>query len=308
MGQTASDLLILFSRYYFALLLVVLLVGLAQRALRDLRRGEQVPVVAGHLLVLSPGEGKTVLKPGQRFVLGADCTIGRDTRCDIRLNDDSVRNNHAQIYQQARHLMLADVGGDWGTFLNGEQVEQRVELYHGDVLQLGRVLMRVLRTDRMLRPQPEEDEEDEDLQEELDEQTCTLQPEKAMPAAGLTYESKQALEADTDQDEYLPQEDGEDEAQYVDDETQYEDEAAQAADQPDQDEDEDEMQPDLEEAVQDEQTDDDEADEDDLSDQEHDRLLQELEMMRRRQSELEQALLQRKRRASSKGNRQGDQL
>lgn len=307
MGQTASDLLILFSRYYFALLLVVLLVGLAQRALRDLRRGEQVPVVAGHLLVLSPGEGKTVLKPGQRFVLGADCTIGRDTRCDIRLNDDSVRNNHAQIYQQARHLMLADVGGDWGTFLNGEQVEQRVELYHGDVLQLGRVLMRVLRTDRMLRPQPEEDEEDEALQEELDEQTCTLQPEKAMPAAGLAHESKQALAADTDQDEYLPREDGEGEAQYADDEPQYDD-AAQKADQPYQDEDEDETQPDLEEAVQDEQTDDDEADEDDLSDQEHDRLLQELEMMRRRQSELEQALLQRKRRASSKGNRQGDQL
>lgn len=298
MEQAASDLLMLFSRYYFTLLMLVILVGLAQRALRDLRRGDQVPVVAGQLLVLSPGEGKTALKPGQRFTLGADCTLGRDGRCDIRLNDDSVRSRHAQVYLQAQRLMLADVGGEWGTFLNGRQVEEsRLELYHGDVLQLGRVLMRVLRTDRLTRPQPDEDEP-----EELEEPEDPQELEEPQNPGGLVgaHSSMAQDEPDADDDEDDDAASSfEDDADMAQDDPYQSDDGRQAGslgaghplddggDADDQDGPDDPA--------------DDEAGLPD--DDEQQRLLQELELMRRRQQELEQLLRRRKGQEPSKGDR-----
>ncbi len=55
--------------------------------------------------------------------------LGRDTACDIVINDGSISTEHAhftlEFEGEDRFVMVSDVGSSNGTFLNGERLEER---------------------------------------------------------------------------------------------------------------------------------------------------------------------------------------
>ncbi len=63
-------------------------------------------------------------------------TVGRGLDNDIILEDTRVSRHHAQLRYRGRRFWVADVGSTNGTFVNGEQVEER-SLRDGDVISLG---------------------------------------------------------------------------------------------------------------------------------------------------------------------------
>lgn len=79
---------------------------------------------------------------GQHFVLrGNQCTIGRDSSNQIRLNDSEVSRQHAIISRVSEtDYELRDSGSSNGSYVNSRQV-QSVILRTGDRIQLGRTLM-----------------------------------------------------------------------------------------------------------------------------------------------------------------------
>ena len=86
---------------------------------------------AAYLVVLS---GSSV---GEMFRVDKDrVVIGRGDKVDLRLIDEGISREHAQILKEGNQLLLEDLGSTNGTFCNGEKV-QRHPLAEGDKILLG---------------------------------------------------------------------------------------------------------------------------------------------------------------------------
>jgi hypothetical protein len=82
---------------------------------------------------------------GRRLDLDEDNAIGRDTRCQITLNDDYVSRQHARVKLESGQFVIYDIGSSTGTFVNGRQV-QRLMLYDGAEIRLGNTTMEFKKT------------------------------------------------------------------------------------------------------------------------------------------------------------------
>jgi hypothetical protein len=76
--------------------------------------------------------------------LGGDVThIGRGLAADLHLDEDSVSRRHAILVHRRSGSRILDDRSSNGTFVNGRRVTQ-ADLRNGDVLVLGRVVLRYL--------------------------------------------------------------------------------------------------------------------------------------------------------------------
>jgi pSer/pThr/pTyr-binding forkhead associated (FHA) protein len=76
--------------------------------------------------------------------LGPDALhIGRGLNADLRLDDNSVSRRHAILVARGSSARLLDDRSCNGTFVNGRRVQQ-AELQNGDVIMIGRVLLRYI--------------------------------------------------------------------------------------------------------------------------------------------------------------------
>ena len=69
--------------------------------------------------------------------------IGRGLAADLRLDDDSVSRRHAILLDRTSGVRILDDRSSNGTFVNGRRTME-AELRDGDVLVLGRIILRYL--------------------------------------------------------------------------------------------------------------------------------------------------------------------
>lgn len=83
-------------------------------------------------------------EPPRAFDLhtGEFVLVGRGEHCDIRLDDPSVSRVHCRVLARDGSVMLTDAGSRWGTFVNGERVEE-AELRSGDRVRVGETVLTV---------------------------------------------------------------------------------------------------------------------------------------------------------------------
>jgi pSer/pThr/pTyr-binding forkhead associated (FHA) protein len=85
--------------------------------------------------------------PGQQALLVAldhgVTHIGRGLHADLRLDENSVSRRHAILVNRQASVRLLDDRSSNGTYVNGLRITQ-TELRSGDVLVLGRVVLRYL--------------------------------------------------------------------------------------------------------------------------------------------------------------------
>jgi pSer/pThr/pTyr-binding forkhead associated (FHA) protein len=78
------------------------------------------------------------------IALGGGVThIGRGLAAELRLDDNSVSRRHAILVHDRTRTRILDDRSSNGTYVNGRRIEQ-ADLNSGDVLLLGRVLLRYL--------------------------------------------------------------------------------------------------------------------------------------------------------------------
>jgi hypothetical protein len=120
-------------------LCIGLMIGLAQVILKE----AWIRVEAG-------------FRPGRELILSrAETTIGRGEQCDIGLfGDAEVEKLHARIVHQKGRYLLEDADTPSGTYLNGIAVTRPTPLRAGDVIELGRCVLRF--GERQKRPADEE--------------------------------------------------------------------------------------------------------------------------------------------------------
>ena len=74
----------------------------------------------------------------ERFPIAKErVTIGRSRESDIFLPDQWLSRHHAEIRREGDGFFVVDLGSKNGTLLNGDQVQSRQRLHHGDVITLG---------------------------------------------------------------------------------------------------------------------------------------------------------------------------
>jgi pSer/pThr/pTyr-binding forkhead associated (FHA) protein len=94
----------------------------------------QIPIVKGAaawLVVRSEGEPSGIIE-----LIGGPKMIGRDTECEIHLDDSSVSAFHALIQGDLGSYSLMDLGSRTGTSVNG-QLETGVVLKFGSKISMG---------------------------------------------------------------------------------------------------------------------------------------------------------------------------
>src|SRR5262245_17689494 len=67
---------------------------------------------------------------------GTRMVMGRGDKVDIRLFDEGISREHAQLVQEGDRVFLEDMGSTNGTFCNGARVT-RQELAGGDKILIG---------------------------------------------------------------------------------------------------------------------------------------------------------------------------
>lgn len=86
------------------------------------------------------------LKDGQNI-------IGRATANEIRLDDQSVSRQHAEVTHTPSGWMVKDLGSKNGTMVNGKPIAESVVIGHKDIVKTGIYQLRLI-----LQPTPEEEE------------------------------------------------------------------------------------------------------------------------------------------------------
>ena len=85
------------------------------------------------------GTGETLLIP-----IGSEVMhIGRGLSADLHLDEKSVSRRHAMLVPRPTGARLLDDRSSNGTFVNGRRIVQ-ADLHNGDVVLLGRVVLRYL--------------------------------------------------------------------------------------------------------------------------------------------------------------------
>lgn len=76
-------------------------------------------------------------KMQEYYILQGVVTIGRSSKCTIPIKDQFVSKVHLKITEEKGSFFLEDLDSANGTFLNGEEVHDIIELQNGDKIGVG---------------------------------------------------------------------------------------------------------------------------------------------------------------------------
>ncbi len=139
MRSDIYSLLVSGMRYFFIAAIVYILFRIVYHSVceyNELRRVKNwlEKGYARHIEFLPPFDNNE-----EGYILVKNNIIGRGKKCDICIEDGSIRRKHAKIYEKGGFVYLKRYGRA-KILINGEQMEHRVEeLAEGDLVQLGNV-------------------------------------------------------------------------------------------------------------------------------------------------------------------------
>jgi pSer/pThr/pTyr-binding forkhead associated (FHA) protein len=94
------------------------------------------------LIMIDPAESSVQIDT--KFPLGQVAIVGRSSSSTIPIDDAFVSSQHARIEIDGDEWRIHDLNSTNGTFVNGEQIRGIGDITEGDVVQFGRVTMRLV--------------------------------------------------------------------------------------------------------------------------------------------------------------------
>ncbi|HZS41855.1 MAG TPA: GGDEF domain-containing protein, partial [Polyangia bacterium] len=84
------------------------------------------------------------LELGRKYNLEtANVIIGRSSKSEIQIDQESVSRNHAKIINTGKSIILRDLGSTNGTYVNDQLIDEYV-LRDGDFIKIGRTIFKFL--------------------------------------------------------------------------------------------------------------------------------------------------------------------
>jgi hypothetical protein len=137
----------IFLLYFFLYQLVrvttrelIALAGTMPEAQQGRRAVGQLP---DRLVLLDPGD--SLLLPGTAFSLQPISLVGRHPDCTVALDEPFISTEHAELTLRQGRWWLRDLDSTNGTFVNGKEVRGTSPVGAEDVVQFGRVKLRLVR-------------------------------------------------------------------------------------------------------------------------------------------------------------------
>ncbi|MEW5743322.1 MAG: GGDEF domain-containing protein [Myxococcota bacterium] len=81
---------------------------------------------------------------GKKYDLDDELVIGRSSKCDVQVDQDSVSRNHARVHVESSKIAVKDLGSTNGTFVNDEQITGDHPLRNGDLIKIGRTIFKFI--------------------------------------------------------------------------------------------------------------------------------------------------------------------
>ncbi|MCX6508026.1 MAG: FHA domain-containing protein [Actinobacteria bacterium] len=82
---------------------------------------------------------------GECIEVANPVVLGRGAPSDIVLDDTFLSTQHARFSTDGGDLFIEDLGSRNGSYINAEPVIHRTQLLKGDVIQIGNVILEVVR-------------------------------------------------------------------------------------------------------------------------------------------------------------------
>lgn len=77
-------------------------------------------------------------------LIKATVVIGRSSKCDLQIDQESVSRNHARISSNDGKVSVEDLESTNGTYVNDEVVAGKVQLRNGDLIKVGRTIFKFI--------------------------------------------------------------------------------------------------------------------------------------------------------------------
>ncbi len=112
-------------------------------------RGDRPPAARGTgeaciVIIYGPDLGRRIPLEGSKF------EIGRSSKCDLALDQDSVSRHHARIERdRVGGYRVADLGSTNGTYVNDAAIDGDVLLADGDRIKIGRSILKFMEGDNI---------------------------------------------------------------------------------------------------------------------------------------------------------------
>jgi pSer/pThr/pTyr-binding forkhead associated (FHA) protein len=71
------------------------------------------------------------------------CVIGRSSTADVHIANDDVSRQHALLWREAGAVWLVDLDSSNGTLVNGQPIDDVIDLIDGDSLTFGGITYRL---------------------------------------------------------------------------------------------------------------------------------------------------------------------
>mgnify|MGYP001765262258 CR=1 FL=1 len=82
---------------------------------------------------------------GRKYdLVSSPVVIGRSSKADIQVDQDSVSRNHAKLTLDGGRLTIEDLGSTNGTIVNDEHIEGPARLRNGDFIKIGRTIFKFI--------------------------------------------------------------------------------------------------------------------------------------------------------------------
>jgi hypothetical protein len=151
-----SDASLTVLKFCLVALLYIFLLRVVMVVVRELR-GTPAPVQAPPPPPPAPPRSRkrawrlVIVEPaaerGHTYAVDGEATIGRGGGCAVPLTYDTFTSQvHARAFDRDGKLWLEDLGSTNGTFVNGEQLTQPVEVRKGDQIKVGETILAAERT------------------------------------------------------------------------------------------------------------------------------------------------------------------
>lgn len=141
----SPELVVLLLRVVALIILYLFILAVVLVIRRDLRASSPPKArPQGWLRVLEQGD--TDLSPGETLALEVVNSLGRAPENSLRLDDPFVSAAHALLTYRGQQWWLEDLGSTNGTLVNQRLIAEPTVVAYGDVIEVGKVKLRLERT------------------------------------------------------------------------------------------------------------------------------------------------------------------
>jgi len=125
-------------KYIFIIIIYLFILTIIRMIYLDIRSMKQVDNIkdAAYLKVVNRLDSLN-FKMQEYYILKNKIDIGRSSKNDIVIKDNFVSKNHARIFESEGSYFIEDLSSANGTYLNGQELTNIVELRDGDNIGVG---------------------------------------------------------------------------------------------------------------------------------------------------------------------------